>query len=157
MTAALRNDFDAFLYAPVGDDANGFPVTMLTVLARLGIDPWEEAEALAALPTESALQRLAARLEAMPNAPASAAATVDVASRLIKLLHRPKAAPAPAQPTVPQETPLHVKVVRQAKDVPPAIYYLIGLLFMLAAHLALTRKDDQPPMDTSIAVDSSHQ
>jgi len=40
MTAKLRKDFDEFLFAPVGEDASGMPLTLLTVLARLGVDPW---------------------------------------------------------------------------------------------------------------------
>jgi hypothetical protein len=155
MTAPLRTDFDAFLFATVGDDANGLPLTLLTVLARLGVDPWEEAEDLASLPAESAMQRLAARLEAMPNGPATAADTVNIATRLIKLLHRaPAPARAPARHAGLPETPLHVKVVKQAKEIDPAIYYLIGLIFMVTAHLALTSRVTEPPMDTSIAVDS---
>ena len=88
MTATLRTDFDEFLFAPVGEDANGMPLTLLTVLARLGVDPWEEAADLAHLSLEPAMQRLASRLEAMPNGPASAADTVTIATRLIALLHR---------------------------------------------------------------------
>jgi hypothetical protein len=135
MTATLRTDFDAFLFASIGEDANGLPLTLLTVLARLGVDPWQEAEDLAALPIEPAMQRLVARLEATPNGPASATDTVNVANRLIKLLHRPPArAPAPAAALKgAEETPLHVKVVKQAKAVNPAIYVLIGLIVMLIA------------------------
>ena len=135
MTATLRTDFDAFLFASIGEDANGLPLTLLTVLARLGVDPWQEAAELAALPIEPAMQRLVARLEATPNGPASATDTVNLAGRLIKLLHRPAAA-APAPPPARKdaaETPLHVKVVRQAKAVSPAIYVLIGLIVMLIA------------------------
>ena len=153
MTAPLRTDFDSFLFASVGDDANGQPLTLLTVLARLGVDPWEEAADLASLSSETAMQRLAARLESMPNGPASPEDTVNVASRLIKLLHRVPA-PTPVRQARLPETPLHVKVVKQAKEIDPAIYYLIGLIFMLTAHLALTSRHAQPPMDTSIAVDS---
>ena len=80
------------------------PVTLLSVLARLGIDPWEEAADLAHLPLEPALQRLSSRLEAMPTGrPASAADTVNIAMRLIALLHR---APAPKASTPDPRPPL---------------------------------------------------
>jgi hypothetical protein len=152
MTASLRKDFDAFLYSSVGDDANGLPLTLLTVLARLGVDPWEEAADLASLPGEPALQRLVARLESMPNAPASAADTVNIASRLIKLLHRPPA-PSAARKDSLLETPVITKVVIQAKKINPAIYYLIGVLIVLIGQWAWTGRDAQPPMDTSISAD----
>ena len=33
MTATLRTDFDAFLFASIGEDTNGMPLTLLSVLA----------------------------------------------------------------------------------------------------------------------------
>ena len=130
MTATLRTDFDAFLFAPIGDDTNGMPLTLLSVLARLGIDPWEEAADLAQLPLEPALQRLTSRLEAAPNSrPASPADTVNIATRLIALLHRapPRKesapAPLPTLPTLPT-----MKLAAQSRGVRLAIYCLIGVL-----------------------------
>jgi hypothetical protein len=152
MTAPLRTDYDAFLYSTVGVDANGHPLTLLTVLARLGVDPWEEAADLASLPTEPAMQRLAARLDSMPNGPASAADTVNIVSRLIELLHRAPV-PAPARKDSLLETPVHVRVVKQAKAINPAIYYLIGILFLLITQWAVTSRHGPPSMDTSISVD----
>jgi hypothetical protein len=154
MTASLRTDYDAFLYSTVGDDANGHPLTLLTVLARLGVDPWEEAADLASLPTEPAMQRLAARLESMPNGPASAADTVNIVSRLIELLHRAAVpVPAAARKDSLLEIPVHVKVVKQAKAINPAVYYLVGILFLLITQWAVTSRHGQPSMDTSISVD----
>jgi hypothetical protein len=153
MTATLRTDFDAFLYSSVGDDSNGFPLTLLTVLARLGVDPWEEAAELAALPTEPAMQRLAARLESMANAPASADDTVNLASRLIKLLHRAPA-PVPERKAALLDGSVHVKVVKQAKEINPAVYYFIGIIILLISQWALTSGHTQPSMDTSISTDS---
>ncbi|MDF2117845.1 hypothetical protein PY365_19885 [Roseiarcaceae bacterium H3SJ34-1] len=49
-----RSKFDDFLFAPVGEDRNGMIVSLLSALARLDIDPWEEAAELARLPTEAA-------------------------------------------------------------------------------------------------------
>ena len=42
--------YEPFLYAPVGDDRRGATVTVLSMLARLGVDPWGEAAGLASLP-----------------------------------------------------------------------------------------------------------
>ena len=33
--------FDQFLYASGGDDANGMPLTVLSALARMDVDPWD--------------------------------------------------------------------------------------------------------------------
>lgn len=141
----LRKDFDEFLFAPVGKDANGMPVTLLTVLARLGVDPWEEAADLAHLSREPAMQRLASRLEAMPNATGSAADTVNIAARLIALLHR-----APARKVASPEAPHTARAAKLLTRVSPAIYWLIGIIFILIAQWALTSRPAQPPMDTSI-------
>ena len=81
MPANLRKDFDDFLFAPVGQDFDGTPLTLVTVLARLGIDPWEEAAEIASLAHEPAMQRLASRLEAIPNRPSSCQVTKLVAGK----------------------------------------------------------------------------
>ena len=147
MTATLRKDFDDFLFAPVGNDSDGTPVTLLTVLARLGVDPWEEAAELAHLSREPAMQRLASRLEAMPNGPASAADTVTIATRLIALLHR-----VPTRSASKPEVPLQVKVLMQSKGINPAFYVLIGLIIMLVTQCALTTTHGPAAMDTTITV-----
>jgi hypothetical protein len=150
MTATLlRTDFDAFLFAPIGEDTNGLPLTLLSVFARLGIDPWEEAADLAHLPLEPALQRLASRLEAAPSArPASAADTVNIATRLIALLHR-----APTRKTSAAEPLPQLKLARQSKGVKLAIYCLIGMLFMLVAQWAMSNHPGPAAMDTSTVPD----
>jgi hypothetical protein len=58
----LRQDpqYEAFLYAPLGEDHQGLSVTVLSMLARLGVDPWTEAADLSKLPRRAAQQRLEA-------------------------------------------------------------------------------------------------
>jgi hypothetical protein len=159
MATLLRKDFDDFLFTLVGKDADGTPVTLLTVLARLGIDPWEEAADLAHLSREPAMQRLASRLEAMPNRPASAADTVTLVSSLIALLHRapPRKAPLPQAPlpeATSTEAPSLQRAAKQAKRVPVAIYWLMGVLLVMVVQWALSSRPAQPPMDTTIATGS---
>ena len=133
MTATLRTDFDAFLLAPIGEDANGLPLNLLTIFARLGVDPWEEAADLAALPMEPAMQRLANRLEASPNAPASPDDTVSMVTRLIALLHR-----APPPKAAAPEPPVSLKVFEQSEGARLATVCLIGALFLLLAQCAFS-------------------
>jgi hypothetical protein len=145
----LRKDFDEFLLAPVGTDSDGMPVTLLTVLARLGVDPWEEAADLSHLSREPAMQRLTSRLEAMPNGPVSAADTVNLATRLIALLHR-----APSRKPASPEAPPAPQAAKTSKAVKVAIYWLIGLLFILVAQWAMSSRPGPPPMNTAIAPQS---
>jgi hypothetical protein len=51
--------FDRFLTARAGDDPGGSAVSVLSFLARLGVDPWEEAASLSRMAPERARQHLA--------------------------------------------------------------------------------------------------
>ena len=57
---ALKNsDLNAFLFADVGTEMNGSALTMLSVLARLGQDPWAEAARWTAKQKAAAIDCLA--------------------------------------------------------------------------------------------------
>jgi hypothetical protein len=45
----LRPDLDKFLFAAVGDEIDGIPLSMISALTRLGLDPWQEACRLSSL------------------------------------------------------------------------------------------------------------
>ena len=60
-------EFDEFLCAPIGDDRNGTGLSVLSALARLNVDPWQEATSLARMPREAAVVRLTALIDALPN------------------------------------------------------------------------------------------
>jgi hypothetical protein len=60
--SGLTPEFDEFLFARINADTEETPLSMLSVLARLGLDPWEEAAKLAQLPRASAAQRLVSLL-----------------------------------------------------------------------------------------------
>jgi hypothetical protein len=61
-TPRLGCQFDRFLYASVGEDSNGMPLTVLSALARVDVDPWEEASKLTQLPRASASKCARGRL-----------------------------------------------------------------------------------------------
>lgn len=145
MPANLRKDFDDFLFAPVGQDFDGTPLTLVTALARLGIDPWEEAAEIASLAHDPAMQRLASRLDAIPNRPSSGEDTGKVTTRLLALLHRsnPRKSPLP-------ETPRPSDAEMPPKRVNVAIYWLIAMAVLLVAQWALSTPDAPPSMDTRI-------
>jgi hypothetical protein len=80
---------------------------------------------------------------------------VNLSTRLIELLHRaPAPTPAPARKNSLLEAAQPTKVEKQAKAINPAIYYLIGILFMLISQWALTSRQGETSMDTSISTDS---
>jgi hypothetical protein len=82
----LGSEFDNFLFAPIGKDRNGMLLSVVSVLARLEIDPWEEANGLARLPRDAAVRRLAAWIAALPDVQSTHLDPVRIASRLIALL-----------------------------------------------------------------------
>ena len=58
------------------------------MLARLNVDPWQEAANLARMPRENATQRLASLIAALPGGSSAHQDTNAVAIRLITLLPR---------------------------------------------------------------------
>ena len=83
------NDFDPFLYAFVGKDRNGSAVTVVSALARLGLDPWEEAARLTNSGQEAARGQLGAMLAGFKDVPALGLDHGAVAAKLAGLLPAP--------------------------------------------------------------------
>lgn len=83
--------FDGFLYAELGQDDAGRNVSMLSVLARLGLDPWIEAAELTSLSRDKARDRLSIALARAGEMSTLVDKPVMTVSRLLDLL--PSAAP----------------------------------------------------------------
>jgi hypothetical protein len=87
---ALKNSgLNPFLFAEVGTESNGSALTILSLLARLGRDPWAEAARLAGLPRPVAIDCLAEDMAKMPLSPQDLADVQLTAARLALLLPRP--------------------------------------------------------------------
>ena len=63
-------------------------LSVLSALARLGLDPWKEATELSELPSDSATQRLATLIMRLPGGRWTQADSRGIACRLIELLPR---------------------------------------------------------------------
>jgi hypothetical protein len=105
--AALQSiglEFQPFLYAQIGDDANGVPLSVISALARRNIDPWEQAARWSRVTPRSAIKELAELIAALPLAPeplqnghaAPAAVPDEIATRLVALLPNQRNSPAGA-------------------------------------------------------------
>ena len=57
--APMLPEFDRFLFASVGEEVDGVSLSVLSALARLELDPWDEAARLAHLTREAAADQLA--------------------------------------------------------------------------------------------------
>jgi hypothetical protein len=85
----FRPEFADFLYAPIGADKDEMPLSVLSALARLNVDPWGEAAAsLSALPKINAAQRLASLITQLPGGRWTLADSRAIADRSIELLPR---------------------------------------------------------------------
>src|ERR1700733_14045276 len=84
--SALAPEFDDFLFAPIGEGGNDVPLSVLSALTRLDIDPWQEAAELTRVSRETATQRLASLIASPPDGPPAHLDPGRIATRLIALL-----------------------------------------------------------------------
>jgi hypothetical protein len=84
--ALSKSSLNPFLFAVVGFETNGSALTVLSVLARLGHDPWIEAARWARLPKTALIDCLAESLIQMPLSPEALADVRLTASQLVSLL-----------------------------------------------------------------------
>jgi hypothetical protein len=94
--ALQRSGLNPFLFAEVGTELNGSTLTILSVLARLGQDPWAEAAKWTKLPKATIIDRLAQSIEQMPLSSQAIKEARSTAARLILLLPSQVAHPADA-------------------------------------------------------------
>jgi len=86
LSPLIGPEFDEFLCAPIGEDRAGTPLSVLSALARLDVDPWREATSLARMPRQAAVERLTALLDALPHEAADGVASKASAAALVALL-----------------------------------------------------------------------
>ncbi len=79
-------EFDKFLCAPIREDRNGTPLSVLSALARLDVDPWQEAASLARMTRDAAAVRLTALIVALPDEPTRDIPAKTIAAGLVALL-----------------------------------------------------------------------
>jgi len=82
----FRSEFDDFLHAAIGADRNESPLSVLSALARLDLDPWREAAELSQLPKGVAAARLERLIARLPRGRGDEADLGAIADRLIALL-----------------------------------------------------------------------
>src|SRR5271165_3171433 len=93
LSPLIGPEFDEFLGAPIGEDRNGTGLSVLSALARLDVDPWQEATSLARMPREAAGRRSGASLAfatvRFPPAPASRGNAPTFGAPLVPMKVRP--------------------------------------------------------------------
>jgi hypothetical protein len=92
VNALGRSDLNRFLFADIGTEANGTTLSVMSVFARQGSDPWTEAGRLAALSKAEATDSLARMIASMPKSLWALPDAIVIAARLTGML--------PARPVV---------------------------------------------------------
>lgn len=93
-----HSEFNDFLFTSIGEEKNGSELTVLSALARLGLDPWSEAARLSALPKEAATSALTAALARLPEGAWKASEAPSIALRLVDHLPRREARSTSSSP-----------------------------------------------------------
>ena len=94
----IGREFDRFLFAAIADDRHGQRLSVLSLLARSDVDPWEAAANLMSAPREMATARLAALIAALPAEATTKLPADAIAADLIGLLPRANKLAPPSLP-----------------------------------------------------------
>jgi len=125
----------AFLFSDVGTEPNGTSLTILSLLARLGKDPWDEAAAWCHKPRDAAIKSLSDSISQMPPNPQALTDAHRTASRLVALL------PAPGNLSAAAAMPAASNALPRAGWL--ALFYL-SLFVVFNLWLAPAPKPDAP-------------
>ena len=79
-------EFDTFLFASVGDELDGAPLSVLSALSRLDLDPRDEAGRLSHLTKEAAADQLATMISRLSDRRWTLSEAHRIAVRLIERL-----------------------------------------------------------------------
>jgi hypothetical protein len=139
----LGSEFDAFLFAPIGEDRNGLTLRIVSLLARLDLDPWQEASTLAELAPDAAAQKLASLLAAQSVPSLKPAHLGTVATRLVSLLPRQTPLARPSLELLRTDSFAHPRLAMRA------ILLAIWLIGLLSVQAILDRFDAPLHTDTA--------
>ncbi len=135
----LGSSFDDFLFAPICNDGNDLPLRVVSALARMNVDPWQDAGELARLPRDAAIHKLASWIGALPGWSATQLDSGTVAGRLVALLPQRTGSSPPER-----ETPFGTLAGGNPRL---AVYAMMMFLaFVLSAPFIAGRH--QPPVPT---------
>jgi hypothetical protein len=146
----LGSEFNAFLFSPIGDDRNGMPLSVVSLLARRGLDPWQEAASLAAMPADAATRRLETLIRALPDQPLTLPDSGTVANRLVALLPR-RIDPKIGGPESQAKTQDAAALALRRRTTVVAIIVVVSMMLLMGAQLA--RLSNEPPA-RAVAVDA---
>jgi hypothetical protein len=81
-----HSEYNAFLFASVGEEKSGLQLTVLTALTHLGFNAWDEAARLSGLAKDAAAGELATTIGRLPERDWKASEAEAIAARLVTFL-----------------------------------------------------------------------
>lgn len=117
-------------------------LTMLSALARCGVDPWGEAARLNELPRDAATKRLALMISRLPRGQWAQSATGDIAARLVALL--------PVKQSLDRVVPMTDSAKIRAEPTRKMTLFFLSLVLILVGAQALTAfrgREPSPPIE----------
>lgn len=159
LPAVLPPDLNLFLFAGVGVERNGMTLTVLSALARLDLDPWDEAGRLSRLSRAQAADKFAGRLAMLPAMPGwpqettaetTAETAAGTAARLVALLpQNGRLRPAPEEPATETLRALRRRAALRALLVVAVMLALAAIGHWAAADIGAAAPQDSLEVPTN--------
>ncbi len=131
-----HSSFNDFLFAFIGEEANGQQLTVLSAMARLELNPWSEASRLSELSKEAASKTLAAIIGRLPGGNWKKSDLQLIAGRLVE--HLPDG--QPGSQTLTKTTSSRNESRKPAIDIRKALFW--ATLVAVAVVLILRQLSD---------------
>ena len=128
--APMVPEFDPFLFASVGEEVDGMPLSVLSALTRLGLDPREEAARLSHLTKEAAADQLAGMIARLSGKRWTVSEARRIAARLIERL--------PASTTAGKPDRFGNRAVPTSSSTDPHFWVYLALLIALVVGLIVS-------------------
>jgi hypothetical protein len=132
--SGLESQYDAFLFASLSE-TDEMTLSVLSLLARQDVDPWQEAARLTQLPKAQAINSLAAKIWKSNSERWSPSEASILAARLIKLL--------------PSHSRLHSSPLWAGDDTGRLTFWMVG--WMLFISVAISANNMQKSTSDSSA------
>lgn len=142
----LRSEFDAFLFAPIGDEKNGMLLSVLSALARSDVDPWAEAAKFSRMSAEAATEKMTSLIAALPDRPPGQPDPRTIAARLIALLPRRENSNAS-----PEHPALKSGVATRSQT----LLFVMFMTLLLSAQFFMASRQPSPQTDGARAPTSN--
>jgi hypothetical protein len=124
----LHSDLNDFLFAVIGNEQNGMPLSVVSGLTRLGLDPWEEATQLASVPKSLAAEALAPIIARLPFDRPERSDLIGISRRLVELLPEQPAAASPGRQQTSANGKKFVQTVLLLGCLALGVAILVGVL-----------------------------